>query len=56
MKLEDAGRALDREIEKLRTFLKKEFRPETREEMAKLLRQASVQLTKLAERVDKPKS
>jgi len=56
MKLEDAGRALDCEIEKLRIFLKKEIRPETRMEMAKLLRQASVQLTKLADRVDKAKS
>ena len=56
MKLEDAGRTLDREIEKLRIFLKQEIRPETRDEMAKLLRRASLQLLKLADRVQKAKS
>ncbi len=55
MKLEDAGRALDREIEKLRKYLDQEIRPQTREEMAKMLRRASTQLTKLADRVEKTK-
>jgi len=55
MRLEDAGRALDHEIEKLRKFIEQEVRPETRKEMADFLRRASERLTKLAERVDEPK-
>jgi hypothetical protein len=55
MKLEDAGRAMDSEIEKLRKFIDEELRPETRKEMADFLRRACERLTKLAERVDQPK-
>jgi nitrogen-specific signal transduction histidine kinase len=56
MKFEDAGRAVDRELEKLRKFLHEEIRPETRVEMAQLLRRASDRLTKLADRLEKAKS
>jgi len=56
MKLEDAGRALDQEIAKLRKFLDREIRPETRAEMAKFLRRASDHLAKMADRVEKTKS
>ncbi len=53
MKFEDAGKAVDRELEKLRKFLDEEIRPETRQDMAKFLRGASDRLTKLAERLEK---
>lgn len=56
MRFEDAGRALDRELEKLRKFLNDEVRPETRQEMAEFLRRASERLAKLADRVDQAKS
>jgi hypothetical protein len=56
MKFEDAGRAVDRELEKLRKRLNEEIRPETRAEMAQFLRRASDRLTKLAERLEKTKS
>lgn len=55
MKLEDVGRSLDREIEKLKKYIDQEVRPETRKEVADFLRRASERLTKLAERVDQPK-
>ena len=55
MKSEEAGRALDRELEKLRQFLDKEIRPQTRQEMAEFLRGAADRLAKLAERLDKAK-
>jgi cell division protein ZapA (FtsZ GTPase activity inhibitor) len=55
MKLEDIGRSLDNEIDKLRKFIEQEVRPETRKEMADFLRRASERLTKLAEKVDEPK-
>jgi hypothetical protein len=55
MKFEDAGRAVDREVQKLREFLAKEVRPQTRQEMAEFLRGAAERLTKLAERLDKTK-
>jgi hypothetical protein len=56
MKFEDAGRAMDRELEKLRKCLDEGIRPETRQEMAEFLRRTSAHLTKLAERLEKTKS
>ncbi len=55
MKFEDAGRALDRELDKLRSFLDNEVRPQTRQEMADFLRRTADRLAKLAERLDKAK-
>ena len=54
MNFEDAGRALDREIDKLRNFLENDVRPQTRQEMAEFLRKAADRLAKMAERLDKP--
>ena len=54
MKFEDAGRALDREFDKLRKFLESEVRPQTRQEMADFLRKSAERLAKLAERLEKP--
>jgi hypothetical protein len=53
MKFEDAGRTLDREFDKLREFLKKEVRPQTRKDTAEFLRKSAERLTKLAERLEK---
>jgi hypothetical protein len=55
MKLEDVGRSLDNEIDKLRKYIDEEVRPETRKELADFLRRTSEKLTKLAEKVDEPK-
>ena len=55
MKFEDAGRTLDSELDKLRKYLDKEIRPQTRQEMADFLRRAADRLAKLAERLDKAK-
>jgi len=54
MNFEEAGRALDREIEKLVEFLDQKVRPTTRQEMAELLRKASARLAKLADSLGKP--
>jgi hypothetical protein len=53
MKFEDAGRALDRELEKLREYLSKEIRPQTRKETAEFLRKSADRLTKMAARLEK---
>jgi hypothetical protein len=53
MTFEDAGRALDREFEKLRKFLNDEVRPQTRKETAEFLRKSADRLTKMAERLEK---
>jgi hypothetical protein len=55
MKFEDAGRAIDREVTKLREFLDRKFKSATREDMAEILRKASERLAKLAERLEKAK-
>jgi hypothetical protein len=55
MKFEDAGRTLDREVEKLRKCFDDEVRPKTRQEMAEFLRRSAERLTKLAERLEKAK-
>ena len=54
MKLEDTGRALDQEIEKLVEFVEKKVKPATRQEMSELLRKAAARLAKLAESLEKP--
>ena len=53
MKFEDAGRALDREFDKLRKFFDDEVRPETQKETAEFLRKSADRLTKMAERLEK---
>jgi len=53
MKLEEAGRAVDREVKKLVDFVENKVRPATRQEMAELLRKASKNLAKMAENLDK---
>jgi hypothetical protein len=54
MTFEEAGKKLDREIAKLKTYLDKEVKPETRQGMARMLRSASQRLSKLAKELDKP--
>ena len=53
MKFEDAGRAVDREVAKLADFLDKKVKPNTREEMATLLRRAAQHLADLAKKLEK---
>jgi hypothetical protein len=53
MNFEDAGRAIDREFEKLRKFFNDEVRPETKKEAAEFLRKSANRLTKMAERLEK---
>jgi hypothetical protein len=53
MKFEEAGKALDREIAKLRGFFDQQVRPNTRQETIKFLRQASERLAKLADKLEK---
>jgi len=53
MNFEDAGRAIDREFEKLRKYFDDEVRPETKKETAEFLRKSASRLTKLAERLEK---
>jgi hypothetical protein len=53
MTFEEAGRALDREFEKLRKFLRDEVRPETKKEAAEFLKKSAARMTKLAERLDR---
>ena len=48
VKFEDAGRAMDREVEKLVNYVDQKLKPATRQETAKLLRKASRRLAKLA--------
>jgi len=55
MKFEDAGRAIDREFEKLRKYFDDEVRPETKKEAAEFLRKSAERLTKMAERLEKEK-
>jgi hypothetical protein len=52
MTFEEAGRALDREFEKLRKFLRDEIHPETKREAAEFLRKSAARMTRLAERLD----
>jgi cytidylate kinase len=50
---EDVGRAVDREIEKLRRFLEAEIKPTTERRLAEALRQASERLGELAQKLEK---
>jgi hypothetical protein len=54
MNFEEAGKAVDREVQKLIDFVEKKVRPATRQEMADLLRKASERLSKMAESLHKP--
>jgi hypothetical protein len=54
MKFEEAGRALDREVEKLVEFMEDKVKPATRQEMSELLRKASARLARLADNLEKP--
>ncbi len=53
MKLEDAGRALDREIAKLSAFVDKEVKPVTKKKMAKVMRDAAARLRQLATELER---
>jgi len=50
--LEDVGRKLDRELEKLRRFFATELRPTTERKAVEVLRTASKRLGKLAEEIE----
>lgn len=54
MKFEDAGRAIDQEIEKILQFLRQKAKPAARRDTAKVLRQAAERLSRLAAKLDKP--
>jgi hypothetical protein len=54
VKFEDAGRALDRELARLREFLDRRVQPTTRQEMASVLRKTAERLAKFAESLEKP--
>lgn len=49
---EEAGKAIDREGEKLRRFFEAEVRPSTQRQLVHALRAASKQLEELAEKLD----
>ncbi len=53
MTFQEAGKKLDVELSKLKSYLDKEVKPKTREEMARVLRAASVRLSKLAKELEK---
>jgi hypothetical protein len=50
--LEDIGRKLDQEMERLRDLVEKEIKPTTEQKAASVLRQVSERLTKLAEEIE----
>ncbi len=50
--LQDVGRKLDRELEKLRRFFETELRPTTERKAVEVLRAASKRLGKLAEEIE----
>jgi len=50
---EDAGKAIDREMEKLRHFFETDVKPTTQRRAVEALRAASAKLSKLAEKLDK---
>ncbi len=54
MSFETAGRALDRELNKLKKYLDQQAKPATRRDMARLLRQASRRLNQLAKKLETP--
>ncbi len=54
MKFEEVGRAIDRELAKLKEFMKQKVKPTTRQETANLLRKTAERLAKLAENLEEP--
>ncbi len=54
MNFEEAGKAVDREVKKFVEFVEQKVRPQTRKEMAQLLRKASENLAKAAQSLEKP--
>jgi hypothetical protein len=54
MNFETAGRTLDQELRKLKTYLDKQAKPATRRDMARLLREASRRLNQLAKSLESP--
>ena len=50
--LEEVGRKLDRELEKLRRFFETEVKPTTERKAAEVLRIASKRLSELAEEIE----
>jgi len=53
VKFEDAGRAMDRQVEKMVNYVEQRLKPATRQETAKLLRKASRRLARLALSLEK---
>ena len=53
VKFEAAGRAMDREVEKMVNYVEQRLKPATRQETAKLLRKASRRLARLALSLEK---
>lgn len=54
MTFEEAGKAVDQEVKKFVEFVDQKVRPQSRREMAELLRKAAQSLSKLAASLDKP--
>jgi hypothetical protein len=54
MTFEEAGKKIDQEVGRLKTYLDKEVKPSTRRDMARMLRSVSRRLSKLARDLDKP--
>jgi hypothetical protein len=54
MKFEEAGRAVDQELTKLREFLGQKVKTATRQDTANLLRKTAERLVKLAESLEQP--
>jgi hypothetical protein len=50
--LEEIGRKLDQEMERLRDLVEKEIKPATEQKAASVLRQVSERLAKLAEEIE----
>ncbi len=50
--LEEIGRKLDREMERLRDLVEKEIKPTTEQKAVSVLRQVSERLAKLAEEIE----
>lgn len=55
MNFEEAGRAVDRELETLKKWLNKNVEPGTKREMAANLRKIARRLEKLADKLQTPK-
>lgn len=55
MNFEEAGRAVDRELESLKKWLSKKVEPGQKREMAANLRKAARRLNELADKLQPPK-